>query len=59
MTPIEEILKKNNLSITGSRQKIMQLFMDSNGALAHADIEKKTGESFDPCYGLPHPTIVC
>ncbi len=21
--------------------------MDSNGALAHADIEKKTGESFD------------
>ncbi len=47
MTPIAEILKKNNLSITGSRQKIMQLFMDSNGALAHADIEKKTGESFD------------
>ena len=40
MKPIEEILKKNNLSITGSRQKIMHLFMDSNGALAHADNRK-------------------
>ncbi|HEY8688722.1 MAG TPA: Fur family transcriptional regulator [Chitinophagaceae bacterium] len=47
MKQVEEILKKNHLSITGSRQKIMQLFMTSNGALAHADIEKKTGENFD------------
>jgi Fur family ferric uptake transcriptional regulator len=47
MTPVEEILKKNNLSVTGSRQKIMQLFLNSDGALAHADIEKRTGESFD------------
>lgn len=47
MSQIEEILKKNHLSVTGSRQKIMQLFLNSNGALAHADIEKKTGESFD------------
>ncbi|HUS01727.1 MAG TPA: Fur family transcriptional regulator [Chitinophagaceae bacterium] len=47
MTQIEEILKKNHLSVTGSRQKIMQLFLNSDGALAHADIEKKTGESFD------------
>ena len=47
MKQVEEILKKNHLSVTGSRQKIMQLFMNSNGALAHADIEKKTGESFD------------
>ena len=44
---VEEILKKNNLSVTDSRQKIMQLFLNTNGALAHADIEKKTGESFD------------
>lgn len=47
MIDAEEILKKNNLSVTGSRQKIMGLFLNSNGALAHADIEKKTGESFD------------
>jgi Fur family ferric uptake transcriptional regulator len=47
MSQIEEILKKNNLSVTDSRQKIMQLFLNSDGALAHADIEKKTGESFD------------
>lgn len=47
MTQVEEILKKNHLSITGSRQKIMQLFLNSNGAMAHADIEKRTGESFD------------
>ncbi len=47
MTQVEEILKKNSLSITDSRQKIMQLFLKSNGALAHADIEKKAGESFD------------
>ena len=47
MKHVEEILKKNHLSVTGSRQKIMQLFLNSNGALAHADIEKKTGENFD------------
>ena len=47
MSQVEEILKKNHLSVTDSRQKIMQLFLTSNGALAHADIEKKTGESFD------------
>jgi len=41
------ILKRNRLSITDSRQKILELFLQSNGALAHADIEKKTGESFD------------
>lgn len=41
------ILKKNSLSITDSRQKILELFLESSGALAHADIEKKTGESFD------------
>jgi Fur family ferric uptake transcriptional regulator len=47
MKQVEEILKKNHLSVTDSRQKIMQLFLHSNGALAHADIEKKTGENFD------------
>ncbi len=41
------ILKRNSLSITDSRQKILELFLQSSGALAHADIEKKTGEGFD------------
>ncbi len=47
MERVQDILKKNQLSITGSRQKILELFLEAKGALAHADIEKKTGESFD------------
>ncbi len=41
------ILKNNQLSITGSRKRILELFLKSNGALAHADIEKKAGEKID------------
>src|SRR5918992_3377688 len=44
---INDILRKNHLSVTGSRKRILELFLMSNGALAHADIEKKTGEKFD------------
>ena len=44
---IDEILRKNQLSVTGSRKKILELFLMANGALAHGDIEKKTGEKFD------------
>jgi Fur family ferric uptake transcriptional regulator len=44
---VNDILKRNQLSITESRQKILQLFKHSNNALAHADIEKQTGEHFD------------
>jgi Fur family ferric uptake transcriptional regulator len=44
---VNEILKKNQLSVTGSRKTILELFLHSNGALAHADIEKRTGEKFD------------
>jgi len=43
----EALLKKNRLSITESRKKILQLFLDERGALAHGDIEKKAGEKFD------------
>lgn len=42
-----DILKRNNLSVTDSRKKILDLFLKNNGALAHADIEKSTGEIFD------------
>src|SRR6478752_4692691 len=44
---VTEILKRNQLSVTESRCKILELFRNNNGALAHADIEKKTGEKFD------------
>ena len=40
---LDRILKNNQLSITGTRKKILELFLSSTGALAHADIEKKTG----------------
>lgn len=44
---IESILKKNSLSITDGRKKILELFINNDGALAHADIEKNTGAAFD------------
>jgi Fur family ferric uptake transcriptional regulator len=44
---ILSILKKNQLSITDGRKKILELFLQSDGALAHADIEKNTDAAFD------------
>ena len=44
---VNTILKRNSLSVTGSRTKILQLFLEQPGALAHGDIEKKAGEKFD------------
>ena len=44
---ILELLRRNKLSVTGSRQKILNLFLANTGALAHADIEHKAGEKFD------------
>lgn len=46
-TTISETLRKSQLSVTDSRRKILELFQVQNGALAHADIEKRTGEKFD------------
>ena len=46
-TDIKEILKRSQLSVTASREKILHLFLEQNGALAHGDIEKKAGEKFD------------
>jgi len=45
--PITDILKRNQLSVTDSRKKILELFQQSGGAMAHADIEKQTGDQFD------------
>ncbi len=47
MNKVSAILKENSLSVTAGRQKILQLFIDVQGALSHSDIEKKTGEYFD------------
>lgn len=46
-TQVDGLLKKNSLSITDSRKKILYLFLEQAGALAHGDIEKKAGEKFD------------
>ena len=42
-----DILKQSGLSITDSRNKILDLFLETDGALAHADIEKNTASAFD------------
>ncbi len=47
MSDHSDILKKNGLSVTESRKKILELFLDTEGALAHADIEKNTDAAFD------------
>jgi len=47
MDSLLDILKKNELSVTAGRKKILELFLQSPGALAHADIEKNTDGAFD------------
>ncbi len=42
-----QILKRNKLSITESRQVILDLFFEAGGALAHGDIESNSKVSFD------------
>ncbi|MBM3413038.1 MAG: transcriptional repressor [Bacteroidetes bacterium] len=43
----QDPLKQKGLSVTDSRRKILQLFMQQKGALSHGDIEKKAGATFD------------
>lgn len=42
-----DLLKRQSLSVTISRKRILALFLDQSGALAHGDIEKKVGAIFD------------
>ena len=42
-----DILKQSGISITESRRKILDLFLEADGALAHADIEQNTADAFD------------
>jgi Fur family ferric uptake transcriptional regulator len=44
---ITDILKKSGLSLTDTRKRILQLFLESDNALAHADIERLSGDQFD------------
>jgi len=46
-TAIRDILKKNQLSVTDSRTKILELFIEHPGALEHRNIEERSGEKFD------------
>lgn len=47
MTQSLDILKRNKLSNTDPRRAILELFLHSDTALAHQDIERQTGERFD------------
>lgn len=47
MHELPDILKRNQLSVTAGRMRILELFLNSPGALSHADIEKNTGAVFD------------
>src|SRR6202020_3581856 len=42
-----DLLKKTQLSVTDGRHRILELFLQQEGALSHGDIEKKAGEKFD------------
>src|SRR4051812_48123781 len=44
---LNDILRRKHLSVTESRKKILSLFLSTQDALAHGDIEKKAGEKFD------------
>lgn len=47
MQTLNDILRNNGLSITEGRKKILELFLATDGALAHADIEKNTDAAYD------------
>ncbi|MFN4285805.1 MAG: Fur family transcriptional regulator [Lacibacter sp.] len=47
MDAIRDILKQNNLSITDNRLQILAMFYEHEGALAHADIERRSGDRID------------
>lgn len=46
-TDISTLLKRNQLSVTNSRKRILECFHNSDGALTHAVIEQQVGEDFD------------
>jgi len=47
MKAINDILKENNLSVTDGRKQILAMFLHTNGALSHADIENEADKKLD------------
>lgn len=47
MSEALHILKRHQLSNTDSRRTVLEVFLQSESALAHQDIERETGERFD------------
>jgi len=44
---INDILKRSDLSVTESRRKILELFLNHAGALNHGTIERTIGDEMD------------
>ncbi len=44
---VSDLLKNNNLSVTDTRVKILEYFMESDGALSPGDLERLSGKNFD------------
>lgn len=44
---IVHILRKNQLSVTESRRRILDIFIQAGTALAHHDVEEKTSVRYD------------
>jgi Fur family ferric uptake transcriptional regulator len=44
---IAALLRRNQLSVTEGRRRILEVFMESGIALSHHDIEEKTSERLD------------
>ncbi|UYQ92584.1 transcriptional repressor [Chitinophaga horti] len=44
---IEQLLRENKLSVTDTRVKMLEMFMQSKAALEHASFEKLNGKAFD------------
>lgn len=41
------ILRRNQLSVTASRRRILEIFLQAGSALAHQDVERQSAERFD------------
>lgn len=44
---IEKVLRENKLSITDTRVKMLEMFLQTQSALEHASFEKLNGQAFD------------
>jgi Fur family ferric uptake transcriptional regulator len=47
LSQIESILKNSTLSVTTGRKRILEIFLSSNNALAHQDIESQCADEYD------------